>query len=176
MLEKYYLRDICSSDIKTIHTWRNDAEIVAGLGASYRYVNLQTEETWFATYQSNRSTQVRLGIINKQDDHLIGMSNLVKIDSLARSAEFSLQIGDKEFWGIGVGKWATKFTIMHGFNNLNLNRIYLYVLADNIPAQAVYRAVGFLREGVLREAVFKEGKYKDLIVMSVLRQEFNCIE
>ena len=171
-MEDFYLREICVSDAKVTHTWRNDADVIEGLGSPYRFVNLQAEETWFADYQNNRATQLRLAIVNNKNEKLIGMGSLVKIDSISRSAEFSLQIGDKDFWGMGIGKWVTKSIMSHAFNHLNLNRIYLYVLDENKRAQAVYHAAGFQNEGILREAVFKDGEYKDLIVMSVIRREF----
>jgi RimJ/RimL family protein N-acetyltransferase len=62
--------------------------------------------------------------------------------------------------------------VIHGFDNLNLNRIFLYVLTENINAQAIYKSVGFQKEGLLRQASFKAGEYKDLLVMSLLREKF----
>jgi len=167
-----YLREITHTDIKVIHTWRNDKAIVDGLGSTYRYVNLETEEQWFTKYQNNRATQVRLAVVNKSDDVLIGMVSLVQIDSLARTAELALQIGNRNFWGCGVGKWATQSAITHAFNNLNLNRVYLYVLVENKSAQAVYQSTGFQEEGILRQAIYKSGEYRDLLVMSILHNEF----
>jgi diamine N-acetyltransferase len=172
MFEDCYLREISHSDIKVIHAWRNDKDVVEGLGSPYRYVNIETEESWFATYQNNRSTQVRLGIVNQKNNELIGMVSLLQIDFLAKSAELALQIGNKTFWGRGIGKWATRLIVSHAFENLNLNRVYLYVLVKNECAQAVYKSVGFQKEGLLRQAIFKCGGYKDLVIMSILREEF----
>jgi UDP-4-amino-4,6-dideoxy-N-acetyl-beta-L-altrosamine N-acetyltransferase len=171
-MTNFYLREITRADIKTTHIWRNDNDIVDGLGSTYRYVNFETEEQWFSNYQNNRSTQVRLAVVSKLDDVLIGMVSLVNIDLLSQTTELALQIGNKNFWGQGVGKFATQSAIEHGFNNLNLNRIYLYVLTENKRAQTVYKSVGFKEEGVLRQAIFKSGGYKDLIVMSILKTEF----
>jgi RimJ/RimL family protein N-acetyltransferase len=100
------------------------------------------------------------------------MVSLVNIDSLSKTTELALQIGNKDFWGQDIGKFATQAAIEHGFNNLNLNRIYLYVLTENKRAQAVYKSVGFQKEGLLRQAIFKSGEYKDLILMSILKTEF----
>jgi RimJ/RimL family protein N-acetyltransferase len=174
-MEHVYLREITRMDIKTTHTWRNDKDIVNGLGSTYRYVNFETEEQWFSNYQNNRSTQVRLAIVNKSDDVLIGMVSLVNIDYLSKTTELALQIGNKDFWGQGIGKFSTQAAIEHGFNNLNLNRIYLYVLTENNRAQAVYRSVGFKEEGILRQALFKSGKYTDLLLMSIIRDEYKKI-
>ncbi len=172
MPDAYYLRELSRTDMTTTHSWRNDKDIVEGLGSPYRYVNLETEEQWFSSYQNNRTTQVRLGILDKKSEVLIGMISLLQIDPLINSAELALQIGDKTYWGKGIGKWATNLMVIHGFDNLNLNRIFLYVLTENINAQAIYKSVGFQKEGLLRQASFKAGEYKDLLVMSLLREEF----
>ncbi|MDD5215930.1 MAG: GNAT family protein [Methylococcales bacterium] len=171
-MEHIYLREITRADITTTHIWRNDIDVVEGLSSTYRYVNFETEEQWFSNYQNNRSTQVRLAIVNKSDDVLIGMVSLVNIDFLSKTSELALQIGNKNFWGQGIGKFAIQAAIEHGFNNLNLNRIYLYVLTENNRAQAVYRSIGFKEEGILRQAIFKSGEYKDLILMSIIRNEY----
>jgi RimJ/RimL family protein N-acetyltransferase len=60
----------------------------------------------------------------------------------------------------------------HGFETLNLNRIYLRVYADNPRARRSYEKAGFVEEGCLRESVFRHGKYGDLFIMSVLRSEW----
>jgi len=57
---------------------------------------------------------------------------------------------------------------------LNLDRVFLRVYADNPRAIRAYRKAGFVEEGRMREAVFKHGKYVDVILMSVLRADWNA--
>jgi RimJ/RimL family protein N-acetyltransferase len=61
----------------------------------------------------------------------------------------------------------------HGFAELNLNRIWLAVLADNVRAERLYRSLGFREEGRLRDAQYKRGRYLDVILMALLRREFS---
>ena len=61
----------------------------------------------------------------------------------------------------------------HCFDTLNLNRVHLRVYAENLRAKRAYEKAGFLEEGRLREAVYKHGKYDDVIVMSILRSEWD---
>ena len=63
--------------------------------------------------------------------------------------------------------------VRHGFETLNLNRIWLYVFEDNPRAIHVYEKVGFKREGLLRQDRFHEGHYWDTILMSILREEWD---
>ena len=68
---------------------------------------------------------------------------------------------------------ATVAMLRHGFLDLNLHRIYLFVLKTNQAAIRVYEKAGFRHEGTLREAAFKGGAFQDLLVMGMIRSEFN---
>ena len=81
-------------------------------------------------------------------------------------------IGDKSCWNQGYGTEVMRLLLKHGFETLNLNRIYLHVFATNLRAIRCYEKAGYVPEGRLREAEFKNGQYVDFIVMSVLRSEY----
>lgn len=56
-------------------------------------------------------------------------------------------IGDSKNQGKGIGTFAVKEILNHGFNNLNLNRIQLNVLNYNHRAIKLYEKCGFKLEG-----------------------------
>ena len=62
----------------------------------------------------------------------------------------------------------------YGFDTLNLHRIWLTVLADNAGAIRAYEKAGFVHEGAQRDATYRDGGYLDLILMSVLRPEWDA--
>ena len=64
----------------------------------------------------------------------------------------------------------------YAFNNLNLNKLYLNVGADNQEAIYLYKKLNFVREGIFREHYYIEGKYLDIITMAILRKDFDCKE
>ena len=74
--------------------------------------------------------------------------------------------------GQGCAKEASKLVVDHLFNNLNINRIELYVVEENISAIKLYESLGFTKEGCKREAVWINGKYKNLLIYSMLFREF----
>ena len=59
---------------------------------------------------------------------------------------------------------------------MNLNRIYLEVLADNIAAVKAYEKCGFELEGRLKNHSFKLGRYKDVLVMGISSDKFKQLE
>ena len=60
----------------------------------------------------------------------------------------------------------------YAFRSRNLHRVHLQSLASNERALRAYRAVGFVEEGRLREHAWVEGSYDDVVLMSVLRAEW----
>jgi RimJ/RimL family protein N-acetyltransferase len=45
-------------------------------------------------------------------------------------------------------------------------------MAFNTAALRCYEAVGFRREGVIRKQVFRAGSYHDVVVLGLLREEW----
>jgi len=164
------LRELARADLDAINRWRNDPDVVALLGGSFRHVCMTVDERWYESYLANRATNVRLAI-ELGDGRMVGAVYLVGIDWLNRSAEFAIWIGDAASQGKRVGEAATRLMLAHAFDDLNLERVHLSVLRHNERAIRLYRKVGFVEEGVLRRAAFKGGQYRDLLAMAMLRDE-----
>lgn len=62
--------------------------------------------------------------------------------------------------------------LRYAFYSRGLNRVYLRVLASNKSALSCYQHCGFREEGRMRSHVFKLGRWVDVIVMGLLREEF----
>ena len=108
----------------------------------------------------------------KRQWKLIGSLAFNEIDWRNRAAEFGIMIGDKTYWNRGYGTEAVRLLVNHGFNTLNLNRIFLRVFENNPRAIRAYEKAGFVHEGRLRQAEFRDGKYIDVLMMSMLKDEF----
>ena len=110
--------------------------------------------------------------IRDSEDRLVGTCYLSNLNYLYRTAELQIRIGDTENRGKGYGRIAVKKLLKFAFYDLNLNRVFLQVFSDNIPAIKVYEYSGFIKEGVLRKAVYINGIYKDVFVYGILKEEF----
>lgn len=168
----FKLRELLREDMQVINTWRNDPELIACLGAPFRYINMDVDNNWYDNYLKNRMTAVRCAIVKRENCELIGLVSLVGIDHLNQSAEFHIMIGNAEQQGKGAGTFATKEMLNHAFNNLNLRRVELTVLDSNTRAQHLYEKIGFVREGTKRVSKFKNGTFVDMHMYAILREEF----
>lgn len=173
--ERIRLRAVEREDVKSFMEWLNDPEVTFGLGM-YLPMSLADEEKWFEGLANRKPSEKPLAIELRDGDgwRLIGNSGLFDHDSVAHSAELGIMIGDKSVWNQGIGTETMELLLRHGFETLNLNRIFLRVYADNPRAKRSYEKAGFVLEGTQREAVFKRGMFGDVHMMSVLRREWDA--
>ena len=59
------------------------------------------------------------------------------------SAHYHVFIGNKEYWGKGVAKQASKLILAYAFNVLKLESVKLRVRKENISAFMLYEKLGF---------------------------------
>jgi RimJ/RimL family protein N-acetyltransferase len=167
--DKIRLRPFELADAPAVVEWFSRHE-VRRTTRQYLPLSLQKEEALLKQPDTDRD--MRLAIIAREDERLVGACGLHRIDIRARHSEIGLVIGDPADWGRGFGSEAMRLVIGYGFRELNLNRIWLEVHEDNPAAIHLYEKLGFRREGTLRQHAFREGRYLDCHVMSVLAVEW----
>lgn len=163
------LREISKNDLPEINKWRNDHAVIDLLGNNFLYIANEVDEKWYENYLQSREQNKRLAIVDL-DSNIIGTIQLTGIHAVNRTAEYSVMIGNKDYWGKGVGLIASQQILKHGFDDLNLNRIYLTVLKNNERAIRLYKKLGFKEEGIQQEAIFKNGLFQDLVFMAILKK------
>ena len=66
-----------------------------------------------------------------------------------------------------------RLILKYGFEELGLNRIYLFTEVENVAAQKLFERVGFVREGVIRQDIVSHGTYIDRIAYGFLREDWD---
>ncbi len=170
------LRAIEKGDLPFYAKWLNDPDVRRGLSLIMP-LSMAEEEEWFAT-MLKRSLYERPLAIEIQPDPkkdlwvFVGNCGLFEIDWQNRLAEIGIHIGEKSYWNQGFGTKVLRLMLKHGFETLNLHRVWLRVFENNQRALRAYEKAGFTLEGKFREAQFIEGKYVDVMIMSVLHSEW----
>lgn len=167
------LRAVEHGDVAIFHEWINDPEVTRGL-SMYLPFSLSDEENWYQSLSKRdmRERPLAIEIRKGKAWHLIGNCGVFGIEDVNRSAELGIMIGEKSQWNKGYGAEVMTLLLRHGFETLNLNRIFLRVYTENVRAVRSYEKAGFVLEGRMREAVYRHGKYDDMLIMSVLRSEW----
>lgn len=165
------------SDIPLFVRWVNDPEVTSGL-LIYLPMSSADEEGWFEAMQQCPLAEHPMVIetLNPAGEWTsIGNCGFHHVDMRVRSGEVGVFIGEKTYWNQGLGGVVMSLLLRHGFETLNLNRIYLQVFANNPRAIRCYEKAGFVHEGRLRQDMYKNGQYIDVLVMSVLREEWESV-
>ncbi len=77
--------------------------------------------------------------------------------------------------GAGVGRVFLSLVVDWAYAHTQAHRFHLDCFADNLPAQALYRKLGFTRDGLLREAYLApDGSRRDLVLMALTRPEWRA--
>jgi RimJ/RimL family protein N-acetyltransferase len=174
--EAAVLRPLRTTDRAISVSWRNDPEIRDGI-LGYRFpVTAEMEADWVNSVLKDQSrTRVVLAIEDKSDGTFVGFVYLNNIDWFARNAEFGILIGERSKHGKGLARDALALVAEYAFKTLNLQKLYLRVVAFNKRAIRLYRGFGFVQEGIQRQHAFARGRYHDVVLMGLLRREFKAI-
>ena len=76
--------------------------------------------------------------------------------------------------GRGYGRACVRLLVQMAFRDLGAHRFWLDVRSANARALALYRSEGFVEEGRLRESVKSGSGYDSLVVLSMLKDEYEA--
>jgi RimJ/RimL family protein N-acetyltransferase len=166
------LRAVCRADLDQLRDFVNDPEVMR-FSNVYRPIDDLRQERWFeGISQAAHAFWFAVDEIGQDSSHLIGTCCLVDLDTVARSAELRIRLGHRASWNKGLGTEAASLLLRFGFDDLNLERIWLRAFYTNERAIALYQKLGFQQEGRLRRAAFIKGSYQDVVIMGLLRDEW----
>jgi RimJ/RimL family protein N-acetyltransferase len=160
------LAPLKAADLKPMFEWVNSRELVLH-SAPFRPISESQHRAWFRRVQRRNDVHI-FGVRQRDSDRLIGYCQLHSLDAIHRSAELQIRLGAVDVWGRGYGTEAVRQLLMFAFNDRNLHRVYLHVLATNAAAIRIYRRAGFAREGLMKQAAYIDGRYVDVILMAAL--------
>ncbi len=99
----------------------------------------------------------------------IKIDNIIERDGLGT---LGIMMGDKTEWGKGYAKETSIAIINYCFNELNIRKMLLGVVEDNINAYKLYESLGFLKEGFYKDHGFYDGAYRNTISMSLFNKNY----
>ena len=74
----------------------------------------------------------------------------------------------------GIGRATLRAVKDHAFGPLGAHRLWLDVKSHNARARHLYQSEGFVEEGMLRECVRADTGYESLVLMAMLRNEYEA--
>ena len=135
---------------------------------------LTRRRRWFADKDVVRYSELRHGTIREFPGSLwainadIHIGNLgVEYDIPNQTADLSILIGEKDYWGKGYGLEA--WSIMLGHLLETYRKVTAGTMAVNVPMLRVFEKSGMEIEGVRKRHFLFEGQEVDLIMAAKFR-------
>jgi RimJ/RimL family protein N-acetyltransferase len=144
--------------------WINDSEVNMYLETRGNY----TLDLLKAYVEEQYNKEIYFWAIHlKESKKHIGNIKIDPIDTEANAGEYGILMGDKENWGKGYAKEASRTIIKYCFEVLKLSKITLGVIEDNINAVMLYKKMGFTIDEVKTKVGTYNNKTSNALRMSL---------
>lgn len=163
------LRPLTESDLILKVKWYNDPAVRKTLVIDEVF-DLAGTEGWFERLAGD-DTRVDF-LVESTDGLPIGITGLVDLDRKNKTAQCYCVIGEKSFWGKGLGTEIHSVLFQWGFETLDLFKIWAHIRTNNPAIFRVVEKLGFEIEGTLRQDKIVDGQRIDLYHIGLLRDEF----
>lgn len=137
-------------------------------------VSYSQHKQWMSDFK-NSLNSIKF-MIELNNSKTIGMIMLENFDWKNRVAE----IACKTYAALedrikGDTQDAFRGMLNYAFNELGLNCIAGIILEDNWLSRNLCKNIGFSEEGILRKRVYKGGEFKNLVSISILKEEYQSM-
>ena len=165
--QRVRLRAFEASDLDAEHAFVNDYETIKSMLAGIPFpASMSDEQQWIGQQTSYTRGEYQFAVEDGEGD-LVGRCGVTRLDWTNRVGELAIMIG-APYRGRGYGKEAMALLCDFCFQEMNLHKLKVSVLAFNAPAIRCYEGCGFIREGVLRQEIFRRGQYQDVVLLARL--------
>jgi len=163
------LRPLTEQDMALKVKWYNDPAVRKTLVVDEVFELAKTMD-WFHSLAANDTRADFL--VESPDGVPIGITGLIDIDRRNKTAQCYCVIGEKAFWGKGIGTEIHSVLFQWGFETLGIEKIWAHIRTNNPAIFRVVEKLGFVKEGTLRQHAIVNGERIDLYHIGLLRPEF----
>ena len=137
-------------------------------------VTLADQRQYLNRMWNSKSDKLYLIDFKPPQDIPVGSVGLHEIDWSNLSARLGIMIFCKGNRGLGYGKEA--LALVHGlaFGELGLNRLQVNIVVGNDINLHRFLKLGYRVEGKSRDAYLRNGKFYDMLVLSLLKSEWQA--
>jgi len=158
-------------DAASIAEWYGDAGWLRLYDGTMAIPRTTGQIAEIIAHAAKEPTEILLGLRRIGDETLVGMAGLDGINTQHGRTSLSIAVAPS-LWGRGYGRDGMELLLQFAFMELNLYRVGLTVFDYNERAIALYRSMGFVQEGVFRGFLRRDGARHDMLLMSLLVDEW----
>jgi RimJ/RimL family protein N-acetyltransferase len=163
-------------DAEVESKWTHDADYLRQLGVDVARplspAQLKKQYEAIEEEIEKSKSQFYFTIRMRSDDRMIGFAMLYRIEWSNGVGMIQLGLGDEIHRKKGYGTEALKMLLRYAFAELNLHRLAAEIPEYNTGALRLFERHGFAQEVCRRQALNRNGQRWDLLLMGILRTEW----
>ncbi len=164
------VRAIEKEDLSFLKDMMNDETIEQTTVDDHLPISYFQEEQWYVNNICR--PEFRKYIIETPKDGAVGLISLEDINWRHRSFQVPVKLMKERISMVGIGIDAHMAMLRYAFDELQMHRAWGITLEYNQASLNMLKRCGYTVEGRNRSAIYKNGKYHDLILTSLLRNEY----
>lgn len=154
------LRKLELKDAEAMLEWMHSKNVVEMLAQNFEDKTIDDCKQFIKNANEDESIFLHRAICNDEDEYL-GTVSLKHINMQDRNAEYAISMREKAM-GTGASMYGTKEILKYAFEELQLEKVYLNVISENIRAKKFYAKVGFQYEGTAKRHIMIQERLRDL--------------
>ena len=171
--ERLMIRIIELEDAEEARLLHNDDTTLYQL-SDVSHVSQESQLAWLKTMLVSRASRRYVARL-KSNSAFAGVFRIDRIDPWNRNAFIGADVV-AELRGQGYATEMFRYFFKYLFDQCGLHRLALVTLDTNTSAISLYKKLGFIEEGRERQAIFREGKFRDLVSMGLLAEDWRVAQ
>ena len=104
--------------------------------------------------------------------NIVGAISSHSIDQIDCKTEIGYWLAEDQ-QGKGIMRRSCLALMTYLFETLQLHRIEIRIVFNNLTSQRIPEKLGFTKEGILRESAYINDKFHDVLIYGLLASDFN---
>lgn len=173
-MNNIYLRPISLDDTDYIIGWRNSPNIIQRLFNQEKLTKAMHLKFYKENIETGKYMQFMVERIDESNvcSYPIGTAFFKNIDLWNQKCEYGIFTKDMNLWKEEFGYLPTLLMLKKAFEEMNMNKVYLYVYSTSEEEISVFQKCGFKIEGKLSQEIKSHNKYRDVYYMAILKEAF----
>lgn len=167
------LKAFAKKHLDATRRWVNNPETKHYIGTVLP-IGPREHEFWYETLR--RNPNAKFFAVETSDARHIGNAGVYRLDRETDTARLFVYIGETDALDKGLGAEITRQVCDYCFRRLRVHRVEATVFSYNRRAAASYRKAGFRQEARMRDAHYHQGRYHDVLILGLLKSEWNAMK
>ena len=165
-----YLRSLNINDVDNGWlNWINNEDVTKHMP----YIIKKKRKDLIDYFNQNKLPKSKIfAICLLNNNKYIGNARLSSIDKKNGTASYGWFIGEKTYWGKGIGTEALNLLCVYAFEFLKVRKVFSGIMPDNIYSKKSTFRLGATLEGTWKDHVVVNGKTLDIELISILKKNF----